>query len=31
MFLTGNLDDESNCEVGTVTLHNGKKLSGLAS
>jgi hypothetical protein len=31
MFLTGNLDDESKCEVGTVTLRNGKKLSGQAS
>ncbi len=31
MFLTGNLDDESNCEVGTVNLRNGKRLSGLAS
>ncbi len=31
MFLTGNLDDDSNCEVGTVNLRNGKMLSGLAS
>ncbi len=31
MFLSGGLDDESSCEVGMVTLHDGKVLSGLAS
>jgi hypothetical protein len=31
MFLAGDLDDESNCEVGTVTLRDGKVLSGMAS
>jgi hypothetical protein len=31
MFLSGGLDDESSCEVGMVTLRNGKVLSGLAS
>jgi hypothetical protein len=30
MFLAGDLDDESNCEVGTVTLRDGKVL-GMAS
>jgi hypothetical protein len=28
MFLTGGLDDESRCEVGIVTLPNGKVLNG---
>ncbi len=27
MFLTGGLDDESRCEVGIVTLPNGKVLN----
>jgi hypothetical protein len=31
MFLSRGLDDESSCEVGMVTLRNGKVLSGLAS
>ncbi len=31
MFLSGGLDDESSCEVGMVTLRDGKVLSGLAS
>jgi hypothetical protein len=31
MFQSRGLDDESSCEVGTVTLRNGKVLSGLAS
>jgi hypothetical protein len=31
MFLSGGLDNESSCEVGMVTLRNGKVLSGLAS
>ncbi len=31
MFLAGDLDDESNCEVGTVTLRYGKVLGGMAS
>jgi hypothetical protein len=31
MFLAGDLDDESNCKVGTVTLRDGKVLSGMAS
>jgi hypothetical protein len=31
MFLSGGLDDESSCEVGMVTLRNGKVLSRLAS
>jgi hypothetical protein len=31
MFLSGGLDDERSCEVGMVTLCNGKVLSGLAS
>ncbi len=31
MFLSGGLDDESSCEVGMVTLLDGKVLSGLAS
>jgi hypothetical protein len=31
MFLAGDLDDESNCEVGTVTLRDGKVLGGMAS
>jgi hypothetical protein len=31
MFLSGGLDDESSCEVGMVTLPNGKVLNGLAS
>jgi hypothetical protein len=31
MFLSGGLDDERSCEVGMVTLRNGKVLSGLAS
>jgi hypothetical protein len=28
MFLTGGLDDESRCEVGVVTLPNGRVLNG---
>jgi hypothetical protein len=28
MFLSGGLDDESRCEVGTVTLPDGRVLSG---
>jgi hypothetical protein len=28
MFLTGGLDDESRCEVGIVTLPDGKVLNG---
>ncbi len=28
MFLAWDLDDESNCEVGTVTLRDGKVLAG---
>jgi hypothetical protein len=31
MFQSGGLDDESSCEVGMVTLRDGKVLSGLAS
>jgi hypothetical protein len=31
MFLSGNLDDSSNCEVGMVTLRDGKVLGGMAS
>jgi hypothetical protein len=31
MFLAGDLDDESNCEVGKVTLRDGKVLGGMAS
>ncbi len=31
MFLAGDLDDKSNCEVGTVTLRDGKVLGGMAS
>ncbi len=31
MFLSGGLDDDSRCEVGMVTLPNGKALNGLAS
>jgi hypothetical protein len=31
MFLSGNLDDRSNCEVGMVTLQSGKVLGGMAS
>jgi hypothetical protein len=31
MFLSGGLDTESSCEVGMVTLRDGKVLSGLAS
>ncbi len=31
MFLAGDLDDDSNCEVGTVTLRDGKVLGGMAS
>jgi hypothetical protein len=31
MFLAGDLDDEDNCEVGTVTTSNGKTLKGMAS
>ncbi len=31
MFLAGDLDDDSNCEVGTVTLRDGKVLGGIAS
>ncbi len=31
MFLSGNLDDSSNCEVGMVTLQSGKVLGGMAS
>jgi hypothetical protein len=28
MFLTGGLDDESRCEVGIVTLPDGRVLNG---
>jgi hypothetical protein len=28
MFLTGGLDNESRCEVGVVTLPDGKVLNG---
>jgi hypothetical protein len=31
MFLAGDLDDDSNCEVGTVTLQDGKVLGGMVS
>ncbi len=31
MFLAGDLDDNSNCEVGAVTLRDGKVLGGMAS
>jgi hypothetical protein len=31
MFLAGNLDDEDNCEVGTVTTSDGKTLKGMAA
>jgi hypothetical protein len=31
MFLARDLDDDSNCEVGTVTLRDGKVLGGMAS
>jgi hypothetical protein len=31
MFLAGDLDDDSNCKVGTVTLRDGKVLGGMAS
>ncbi len=31
MFLAGDLDNDSNCEVGTVTLRDGKVLGGMAS
>jgi hypothetical protein len=31
MFLTGDLDDENNCEVGAVTTSDGKTLKGMAS
>jgi hypothetical protein len=31
MFLAGDLDDESNCKVGTVTLRDRKVLGGMAS
>ncbi len=31
MFLSGNLDDDSRCEVGAVTLQSGRMLSGMAS
>jgi hypothetical protein len=31
MFLAGDLDDDSNCEVGTVTLRDGKVLGVMAS
>jgi hypothetical protein len=31
MFLAGDLDDDSNCEVGTMTLRDGKVLGGMAS
>jgi hypothetical protein len=31
MFLAGDLDDHSHCEVGTVTLRDGKVLGGMAS
>ncbi len=31
MFLAGDLDDDSNCEVGTVTLRDRKVLGGMAS
>jgi hypothetical protein len=31
MFLSGNLDDDSNCKVGMVTLPSGKMLHGMAS
>ncbi len=30
MVLSGNLDDSSNCEVGMVTLRDGKVLGGMA-
>ncbi len=31
MFLAGDLNDDNNCEVGTVTLRDGKVLGGMAS
>ncbi len=31
MFLSGGLDDDNRCEVGMVTLPDGKVLNGLAS
>jgi hypothetical protein len=31
MFLAGDLDDEDNCEVGTVTTSDGKTLKGMAA
>ncbi len=31
MFLSGSHDDDSNCEVGAVTLRDGKVLGGMAS
>jgi hypothetical protein len=31
MFLSGGLDDDSRCEVGMVTLPDGKVLNGLAA
>jgi hypothetical protein len=31
MFLAGDLDDDSNCEAGTVTLRDGTVLGGMAS
>jgi hypothetical protein len=31
MFLAGDLDNEDNCEVGTVTTSDGKTLKGMAA
>jgi hypothetical protein len=31
MFLAGNLDEDSSCEVGAITLQSGKRLTGMAS
>jgi hypothetical protein len=31
MFLAGDLDDDDNCEVGTVTTSGGKTLKGMAA
>jgi hypothetical protein len=31
MFLAGDLENNSNCEVGTVTIRDGKVLGGMAS
>jgi hypothetical protein len=30
-FMSGNLDDSSNCEVGTINFPNGKILGGQAA